>query len=75
MAASLVGAVLSVKSKHLAASIHGMNGKKLDLNLLVTLQTLLQEQNVTRAAERLHLSQPAVSSQLSRLRTLFDDPC
>ncbi|MGU5666619.1 LysR family transcriptional regulator [Aeromonas hydrophila] len=51
-----------------------MDTKKLDLNLLVTLETLLTEQNVTRAAERLHLSQPAVSTQLSRLRTLFDDP-
>lgn len=48
--------------------------KRLDLNLLVTLETLLVEQNVTRAAERLHLSQPAVSAQLSRLRELFDDP-
>ena len=51
-----------------------MDTKKLDLNLLVTLEALLAEQNVTRAAERLHLSQPAVSTQLSRLRTLFDDP-
>ncbi len=52
-----------------------MNTKRrLDLNLLVTLETLLVEQNVTRAAERLHLSQPAVSAQLSRLRELFDDP-
>lgn len=48
--------------------------KRLDLNLLVTLETLLVEQNVTRAAERLHLSQPAVSAQLNRLRALFDDP-
>ncbi|HEY0296713.1 MAG TPA: LysR family transcriptional regulator [Bordetella sp.] len=48
--------------------------KRLDLNLLVTLETLLVEQNVTRAAERLHLSQPAVSAQLNRLRELFDDP-
>lgn len=47
--------------------------KRLDLNLLVTLETLLTEQNVTRAAERLHLSQPAVSAQLRRLRDLFDD--
>ncbi|BEV72620.1 LysR family transcriptional regulator [Paludibacterium sp. THUN1379] len=51
-----------------------MDTKKPDLNLLVTLETLLTEQNVTRSAERLHLSQPAVSAQLSRLRTLFDDP-
>src|SRR6218665_263093 len=51
-----------------------MDGKRLDLNLLVTLEALLAEQNVTRAAERLHLSQPAVSAQLARLRALFDDP-
>ncbi|MEL7551491.1 LysR family transcriptional regulator [Pseudomonas protegens] len=51
-----------------------MDTKRLDLNLLVTLEALLAEQNVTRAAERLHLSQPAVSTQLGRLRTLFDDP-
>lgn len=51
-----------------------MDGKRLDLNLLVTLETLLAEQNVTKAAARLHLSQPAVSAQLGRLRDLFDDP-
>jgi len=51
-----------------------MDGKRLDLNLLVTLEALLSEQNVTRAAARLHLSQPAVSAQLNRLRQLFDDP-
>jgi DNA-binding transcriptional LysR family regulator len=51
-----------------------MDTKRLDLNLLVTLEALLAEQNVTRAAARLHLSQPAVSAQLSRLRDAFDDP-
>jgi DNA-binding transcriptional LysR family regulator len=51
-----------------------MDTKRLDLNLLVTLEALLVEQNVTKAAERLHLSQPAVSAQLSRLRDVFDDP-
>ncbi|MCX8984225.1 LysR family transcriptional regulator [Citrobacter portucalensis] len=45
-----------------------------DLNLLVTLDALLTEHNVTRAAERLHLSQPTVSVQLARLRKIFDDP-
>jgi DNA-binding transcriptional LysR family regulator len=48
--------------------------KKLDLNLLVTLEALLAEHNVTKAAARLHLSQPAVSAQLARLREVFDDP-
>ena len=51
-----------------------MDSKRLDLNLLVTLEALLVEQNVTRAAARLNLSQPAVSAQLSRLRNAFDDP-
>jgi DNA-binding transcriptional LysR family regulator len=51
-----------------------MDTKRVDLNLLVTLEALLAEQNVTRAAARLHLSQPAVSAQLSRLRDVLDDP-
>lgn len=48
--------------------------RKLDLNLLVTLDALLSEHNVTRAAERLHLSQPSVSVHLARLRDIFADP-
>lgn len=51
-----------------------MDSSRLDLNLLVTLEALLTEQNVTKAAARLHLSQPAVSAQLSRLRDVFNDP-
>lgn len=46
----------------------------LDLNLLKTLDLLLSERNVTRAAQRLHLSQPSVSVQLARLRAHFHDP-
>jgi DNA-binding transcriptional LysR family regulator len=46
----------------------------LDLNLLITLDMLLTEQNVTRAARRLHYSQPSVSVQLAKLRDVFDDP-
>lgn len=48
--------------------------RNLDLNLLVTLDMLLTELNVTRAAQRLHYSQPSVSVQLAKLRDLFDDP-
>lgn len=47
---------------------------RLDLNLLVALDALLSERSVTRAAERLHLSQPALSASLARLRTHFGDP-
>jgi Transcriptional regulator len=50
------------------------NLRNLDLNLLITLDVLLKEHNVTRAAERLHLSQPTVSVQLARLRKIFGDP-
>jgi len=41
---------------------------------LLTLDALLAEHNVTRAAQRLHLSQPSVSVQLARLREAFGDP-
>ncbi|RYZ77976.1 MAG: LysR family transcriptional regulator, partial [Proteobacteria bacterium] len=51
-----------------------MDTTRVDLNLLLTLETLLSELNVTKAAARLRLSQPAVSAQLNRLRELFDDP-
>jgi len=46
---------------------------RLDLNLLVSLDALLRERSVTRAAERLQLSQPALSASLGRLRRHFDD--
>jgi len=51
-----------------------MNIYNFDLNLLRVLDALLRERNVSRAAERLSLSQPAVSNALSRLRELLDDP-
>jgi DNA-binding transcriptional LysR family regulator len=51
-----------------------MNIERVDLNLLVYFDILLREQNVTRAAEFVGLSQPAMSNGLRRLRELFDDP-
>jgi DNA-binding transcriptional LysR family regulator len=51
-----------------------MDGSRLDLNLLLALEALLAERNVTRAAARLNLSQPALSAQLRRLRDIFGDP-
>jgi LysR family nod box-dependent transcriptional activator len=51
-----------------------MNLGSVDLNLLVALDALLAERNVTRAADRVGLSQPGMSSALARLRKLFDDP-
>ncbi len=50
-----------------------MRHQRLDLNLLTALRTLLTEKSVTRAAELLHVSQPAMSGTLARLREYFDD--
>ena len=51
-----------------------MHLSKIDVNLLVSLDTLLRERSVTRAAKQLGLSQSAMSHQLRRLREMFDDP-
>lgn len=51
-----------------------MNLNKVDLNLLIYLDVLLREQNVTRAAQQIGISQPAMSNGLRRLRDLFKDP-
>ena len=51
-----------------------MHFNRLDLNLLVGLDALLQEKSVTRAAERLHLTQPTMSGALRKLREHFNDP-
>lgn len=50
-----------------------MRFNRLDLNLLVVLDALLRERSVTRAARELHLSQPAMSASLARLRVFFND--
>lgn len=49
------------------------NIAKLDLNLLVVLEAIYSEGGVSRAGDKLHLTQPAVSHALARLRGLFDD--
>ena len=55
--------------------MHEMNSlRAVDLNLLVILEALLSERHLSRAAERLHMSQPAVSHALARLRHLLGDP-
>ncbi|MCA9641315.1 MAG: LysR family transcriptional regulator, partial [Myxococcales bacterium] len=51
-----------------------MNLLEIDLNLLLALDALLSEQHVTRAAQRMGLSQPAMSNILARLRQQFGDP-
>lgn len=51
-----------------------MNFHGIDLNLLAAFDALMDERNVTRAAVRVGVSQPAMSAALSRLRTLFADP-
>lgn len=51
-----------------------MNLSRIDLNLLVYFDVLLREQNVTKSAHHLGITQPAMSNGLKRLRDLFDDP-
>lgn len=50
-----------------------MRFRNLDLNLLVALDLLLRERNVSRAAEKMHMTQSAMSNALARLRDYFDD--
>lgn len=61
---SVLDPVMDTVKPHLA---------NLDLNLLVALRELLRERNVTRAAERIGITQPAASAALSRLRRHFGD--
>ncbi|HWP43002.1 MAG TPA: LysR family transcriptional regulator [Blastocatellia bacterium] len=51
-----------------------MNIRSFDLNLLLAFESLMIERNVTRAARRSGLSQPAMSNALARLRRTLDDP-
>jgi LysR family nod box-dependent transcriptional activator len=51
-----------------------MQLNRFDLNLLIALNALIHEKNVTRAAERVFVSQPAMSAALQKLRDYFNDP-
>lgn len=72
--ASLGSAKISVKSINFRVCIDVINFHSIDLNLLRVFQVILEERSLTRAAQRLHLSQPTISYSLGRLRSLFDDP-
>ena len=51
-----------------------MNLRNVDLNLFVVFETVYAERNLTRAAEALFVTQPAISNALTRLRNILDDP-
>ena len=51
-----------------------MNLRTIDLNLLPVLEAVYAERSLTRASETLHITQPAVSNALARLRAHFEDP-
>ena len=54
--------------------ITSVNIGSIDLNLLLIVSVVLEENSVTRAAERLHVTQSAVSNALARARVLYGDP-
>ncbi len=49
------------------------NLRSVDLNLLTVFDAVMQEQNITRAAHNLGMSQPAVSNAVARLKVMFND--
>lgn len=55
------------------SEIHQMNIQKFDMALMECFEALMTERSVSRAAEHLHMSQPAMSHALGRLRRMFDD--
>lgn len=63
-----------IKSIVFIAVMNEKDFRGVDLNLLVAFHVLVRERNVTRAAEKLRLGQPAASAALRRLRRLFGDP-
>ena len=54
-------------------TIHFMNIRNFDLNLLIVFKTLFDERNVTRASKKIGITQPAMSNALNRLRYLVKD--
>lgn len=61
-------------ARHPRVPARAMNLQQFDLNLFVTFDVIFAERNLTRAGERLHITQPAVSNALARLRSAFNDP-
>ena len=55
-------------------TVNNMKLHQLDLNLLLALDALISLRSVTKAADKLFISQPAMSHSLNRLRAFFDDP-
>jgi DNA-binding transcriptional LysR family regulator len=51
-----------------------MHISRVDLNLFTVFEAIYSEGSVTRASQQLHLTQPAISHALNRLRQMFDDP-
>jgi DNA-binding transcriptional LysR family regulator len=62
-----------IRHINVADNIGGMQLRNVDFNLLLPLRALLEERSVSRAAERMQMSQPALSAALSRLRRHFND--
>ncbi|WP_259665455.1 LysR family transcriptional regulator [Rhizobium bangladeshense] len=62
-----------IQSNDLMETIQAMNFNALDLNLIRVFDALMRERSVTRAGDRIGLSQPAVSAALNRLRHVFND--
>jgi len=56
-----------------ALSVTGLNLRRIDLNLLTVFEAVYQERSQQKASERLFMSQPAISSAISRLRSQVDD--
>ncbi|MEP1206419.1 MAG: LysR family transcriptional regulator [Rhizobiaceae bacterium] len=54
--------------------MQNVNLQLYDLNLLASLEVLLEECNISKAAQRLNTSQPSMSRKFARLREVFDDP-